>query len=100
MGWAATYILALMRGEAVQFRPRGRSMEPRIKSGHLCTVVPVLAADVRIDDIVLCHVGGAEYLHLVKAVDSAKGKFLIGNNGGHINGWTATIYGRCTKIEP
>jgi len=28
-----------------------------------------------------------------------KGRFLIGNNRGGINGWTKAIYGIATKIE-
>jgi hypothetical protein len=38
MGWAAHYIQALERGEIVSFRPRGQSMNPRIRSGQLVTV--------------------------------------------------------------
>jgi hypothetical protein len=34
---------------------------------------------------VLCKVRGAEYLHLVKAIQGSR--FQIGNNRGHVNGW-------------
>jgi hypothetical protein len=75
-------------------------MSPRIESGQLCTVVPVDAAGVRVGDIVLCKVRGAEYLHFVKAVQP--GRFQIGNNRGHINGWVGqtAIFGRLAKVEP
>jgi hypothetical protein len=99
MGWAAGHIEKLRRGETVKFRPRGNSMEPRIRSGDLCTVEPVDAADVSAGDIVLCKVRGAEYLHFVKAVQS--GRFQIGNNRGGINGWIGGngIFGRLVKVE-
>ena len=81
MGWASGYIERLKRGETVTFRPRGGSMTGRIESGQLCTVAPIAdIATLRVDDIVLCRVHGAEYLHLIKAMDN--GRFQIGNNKG------------------
>ena len=100
MGWASAYIERLKRGEVVTFRPRGGSMTGRIESGQLCTVEPVTdSAVLRVDDIVLCKVRGAEYLHLIKAIQGQR--FQIGNNRGYINGWVGpnSIYGRCVKIE-
>lgn len=101
MGWASHYIDKLRAGERVQFRPKGNSMQPKIESGQLCTVVPVKdAADVRDGDVVLCRVHGAEYLHLVKSVQGDR--FLIGNNKGRTNGWVGVsgIFGRLVAIEP
>lgn len=100
MGWADTYIAKLQAGETVQFRPRGNSMTGKISSGQLCTVVPATTAEA--GDIVLCRVRGAQYLHLVKAVKQFDGaaSYKIGNNHGHINGWTHTIYGKLVKVEP
>ncbi len=99
MGWASHYIEKLKAGETVQFRPRGNSMQPKIKSGQLCTVVPFDAESVHVGDIVLCKVGGAQYLHLVKAIHC--GSYQIGNNRGFINGWVGAncIYGKLTKVE-
>ena len=99
MGWATGYIAKLRAGETVSFRPRGDSMSPRIESGDLCTVEPVDPAALRAGDIVLCKVRGAEYLHLVKAIQG--GRFQIGNNRGHINGWVGAgaIFGRLVKVE-
>jgi hypothetical protein len=99
MGWAAHYIEKLKLGETVSFRPRGHSMNPKIKSGQLCTVGPVDPATLRVDDIVLCKVGGAEYLHLVKAIQGDR--FQIGNNRGHINGWirAGSLFGRLLSVE-
>lgn len=102
MSWATPYITKLQAGETVQFRPRGSSMMPKIKSGQLCTVAP-LDENVPLaeGDIVLCKVNGKQYLHLIKAVQHG-GLYQIGNNRGHINGWVnlKSIYGKLVKVEP
>jgi hypothetical protein len=100
VGWAAAYIAKLSEGAVVQFRPRGGSMSPKIESGQLFTVEPVEAATLRVGDIVLCRVGRAEYLHLIKAISGPR--FQIGNNRGGINGWITarSIFGRLRKVEP
>jgi hypothetical protein len=99
MGWATAYIAKLKAGETVSFRPRGASMAGKIESGQLCTMAPVDPAALQVGDIVLCKVGGAEYLHLIKAVQG--NRFQIGNNRGHINGWVTgnAIFGKCVRIE-
>lgn len=86
---------ALTRGETVQIRPRGGSMEPLVHSGQLCTIEPVALSAVDVDDIVLCRVRGKVYLHKVLARE--RGRVLIGNNHGHVNGWTAVVFGRLTE---
>lgn len=100
MGWAAHHIEKLKQGETVSFRPRGNSMTGKIESGQLCTVVPVDPDSLAVGDIVLCKVNGAEYLHLIKAIQGPR--FQIGNNRGRINGWITarSIYGRCIRVEP
>jgi hypothetical protein len=100
MGWASGYIAKLQAGEAVSFRPRGHSMSPRIESGQQCTVEPVDPATLGVGDIVLCKVRGAEYLHIVKAIQGER--FQIGNNRGFINGWVgvSAIFGKLMKVEP
>lgn len=101
MGWATTHIENLQSGHTISFRPRGGSMTGRIESGQLCTVEPVIdPSALQVDDIVLCKVKGAEYLHLIKAIQETR--FQIGNNRGYINGWIGpnSIFGKCVKIEP
>ena len=101
MGWAALYIDRLKAGETVAFRPRGHSMVGKIESGQLCTVAPIADhATLEVGDIVLCKVGGSEYIHLVKAIQGAR--FQIGNNRGRINGWIGPhgVFGKCIRIEP
>lgn len=75
-------------------------MTGRIESGQLCTVAPVDPASLAVGDVVLCRVRGAEYLHLIRAVQGPR--FQIGNNRGHVNGWVAAraIFGRCVRVDP
>ena len=98
LDWASGHIARLQRGETVSVRPRGNSVKGKIDSGQLCTVAPVDPATLAVGDIVLCCVHGAEYLHLVKAIQG--GRFQIGNNRGRINGWIGAngIFGRCTRV--
>jgi phage repressor protein C with HTH and peptisase S24 domain len=86
----------LQQGQTVKFRPKGNSMSPKINSGQLVEVSPLKDTIIKEGDIVLCKVKGRLYLHLVKGV--GVGEFLIGNNKGHINGWTRQIYGIVTGI--
>ncbi len=100
MGWATHHIDKLKTGETVSFRPRGNSMVGKVESGQLCTVAPIQDhSTLRVGDIVLCKVGGSEYLHLVKAIQG--GRFQIGNNRGRINGWVGagSVFGKCIKVE-
>lgn len=100
MGWAAHYIEKLKAGETVAFRPRGNSMVGKIESGQLCTVVPVQDySTLKVGDIVLCKVGGSEYIHLIKAIQPER--YQIGNNRGRINGWVGanSVFGKCVKVE-
>jgi hypothetical protein len=99
MGWADGHISRLARGETVQFRPRGNSMVGKIESGQLCTVEPLGMYALAVGDIVLCRVKGAQYLHLVKAIQGER--FQIGNNRGGINGWITRrqIFGCLIAVE-
>ena len=83
----------------MQFRPRGHSMTGKISSGQLCTVEPLGDHVIAAGDIVLCRVNGAQYLHLVKAIQGER--FPIGNNRGGINGWVSRrqIYGRLIALD-
>lgn len=48
-------------------------------------------------DVVFCKVHGSCVTHKVHAVDKEKG-CLIGNNKGHMNGWTKNVYGLAHKL--
>ena len=73
-------------------------MSGKVESGQLCTVEPVDPLTLKVGDIVLCKVGGREYLHLIKAINGCR--FQIGNNRGHVNGWVgpSAIFGRCVRV--
>ena len=88
-------------GATVEFRPSGSSMVPLIRSGDLVTVAPVDPAKLEVGDIVLARVAGTVYLHLVSAVDPAKGRVQISNNRGRINGWTGRerVFGICVAVR-
>lgn len=99
--WATEYIKRLCEGERVVFRPRGSSMVPRIHSGDECVVDPIdEGTELRVDDVVLCRVGKAQYLHKISAI---RGKqFQISNNRGRVNGWIvrSKIYGKLVEVRP
>ena len=101
MGWATGHIARLQDGETVQFRPRGHSMKGKVPDRALVTVRPFEPEELEVGSIVLCKVKGNQYLHLIKSIDS-KGRYLIGNNRGGINGWIglAQIYGLCVAVDP
>lgn len=73
-------------------------MTGKIDSGQLVTVAPLGNRKVETGDIVLCKVNGVQYLHLVKAVSGDR--VQIGNNQGHINGWTSrrNLFGIVTEV--
>ena len=100
MSWARYAKEALRSGEIVQVRPRGHSMTGKVNDGDRVTLAPVDPATLKVGDIVLVHVRGSDYLHLIKAID--RSRFLIGNNRGGVNGWVGphAIYGIATRIEP
>ena len=90
----------LQEGQDVTFRPRGHSMTGRVNDGDLVTVRPMTDKDIlKKGMVVVAKVKGHVYLHLVKAV--RKGSVQIGNNKGHINGWTSHdgVYGILVSNE-
>jgi hypothetical protein len=101
MGWADDHVAALVAGKTVSFRPTGNSMQGKIDSGQLCTIAPIATTtELGVGDVVLCRVRGQTYLHLIKAIQGDR--FQIGNNHGHVNGWTprSRIFGRLIAIAP
>lgn len=101
MNWKE-YKEALLNGRTIKIRPKGNSMEPKIKSGQLVTISPVFPENLKKDDIVFCKVNGNYYIHLIKEIKfSNKLYFQIGNNKNRINGWTSEdkIYGKVIDIQ-
>jgi hypothetical protein len=88
----------LLNGETIITSEKGNSMEPLIKSGQKHKLKPVMLWQlVTVGSIVYCKVRGKFYTHLVKAWSLDRG-LLIGNNKGHINGWTKQVYGLVIEI--
>lgn len=76
----------LSEGNVVTFRPRGRSMEPRVMSGQEVTVEPVTDdTELAKGDVVIVRLYGRWYFHAVTALNGDR--VQIGNNKGHVNGW-------------
>lgn len=99
MGWAMHAKEALGRGETVQIRPRGHSMTGKVNDGDLVTIAPCDPEHLQVGDIVLVRARGADYLHLIKAIQGDR--FLIGNNRGGINGWVGkrAIFGKAIAVQ-
>jgi len=87
----------LLNGESVINKEPGNSMLPILKSRQPVRLNPTTWQECEVDDIVLCKVNGCIFTHLVKAKNGKRG-LLIGNNHGHINGWTKTVYGKVVEI--
>jgi hypothetical protein len=90
----------LRSGEKCIVQGFGQSMEPIIKSGQICEVLPVGEETVlEKNDIVFAKVHGHFYLHKISAIRGDE--FQISNNHGHVNGWTGrdNIYGKVSRPE-
>lgn len=96
MKWKIEKLLA---GETIIRKEPGNSMLPILKSRQPVKIEPATWETVEVGDIVYCKVRGNCYTHLVKQKDKNKG-CLIGNNHGHLNGWTKQIYGKVIEILP
>jgi hypothetical protein len=87
----------LLSGETITSKEPGNSMLPILKSRQPVVLEPTDWTKVKVGDIVYCKVRGTLYTHLVKSTDPTRG-VLIGNNRGHLNGWTKQVYGKVIKI--
>jgi hypothetical protein len=100
----AEQISKLQKGESVQFRGDGPSMQGKIESGQFVTVERVPTSDLQVGDIVLCRVpNGNVYLHFIKEIENRSElgrQFLIASNFGD-DGWVQSdqIYGKCVRAE-
>ncbi len=76
----------------------GSSMTPIIKSGSL--LVFQKSDSYEVGDVVFCKVKGRTIdAHKITQKSEQRG-YLISNNHGYDNGWTKTIYGKVTAINP
>lgn len=89
----------LLAGETIISKEPGNSMTPILQSKQPVELTPTTWENVEVGDIVYCKVRGNFYTHLVKAKNEKRG-VQIGNNHGHVNGWTKKVYGKVTNILP
>lgn len=77
----------LANGETiVGYKESGNSMTPLISHREPINLSPVNTSKLEVGDIVLAKVSGRFYTHIIYAIK--EGRVQIGNNHGHINGWT------------
>lgn len=77
----------LAKGETITgYKESGNSMTPLIAHREPIDLSPVDVTKLEVDDIVLAKVAGRFYTHKIYAIK--EGRVQIGNNHGHINGWT------------
>jgi len=89
----------LLNGETIISREPGNSMTPILKSRQPVQLEPATWEQVEKGEIVYCKVKGNYYTHKVYGKNKKRG-CLIGNNHGHMNGWTKNVYGKVIKILP
>jgi len=87
----------LLEGETIISKEAGNSMLPILKSKQPVKLEPITWEECETGDIVYCRVRGNFYTHLVKGKNLKRG-VLIGNNHGHLNGWTRQVFGRVIEI--
>ena len=101
MSWIRMAQERLSQNQCAQVRPSGHSMTGVINHRDEVLLAPIATDRVEVGDAVLSRVAGQVYLHLVKSVDHAKGRLLIGNNRGKINGWTSfsKVFGVAVMVD-
>lgn len=89
----------LEAGEYIISREPGNSMTPILKSREPVILEPVGGdwSGFEKGDIAYIKIHGRYYTHLVHGVDYEKG-LQIGNNHGHIQGWTKKVYAKAHLI--
>jgi hypothetical protein len=84
----------LQNGETFVTSEKGNSMVPLINSGQDHKLAPCTWEEAQVNDIVYYKVYAEKYY---KAKNNDKG-CQIGNNRGHINGWTKQVYGKVIEV--
>lgn len=88
----------LEQGETIISREPGNSMTPILQSREPVILKPVSDwIGFKKGDIAYVKIHGNYYTHLVHGVDAEKG-LLIGNNHGHVQGWTKKVYAKAHII--
>lgn len=90
-------IQRLQRGGSFTTSEPGNSMLPLFRSNEKHLVTPITWQECEVGDVVFCTVRGSCMTHKVYAKEERRG-CLIGNNHGHMNGWTKNVYGKAHKL--
>lgn len=88
----------LERGKPIVNKEPGNSMTPILLSKEPVILKPITTLEgIKKGDIVFAKIKGRYYTHLVHGVSEDKG-ILLGNNHGHVQGWTKKVYAKAYKI--
>ena len=88
----------LKNGKCIISKEPGNSMTPKLFSREPVILEPMTDWNqFKKDDIAYVKIKGKYYTHLVYGVDIEKG-LLIGNNHGHVQGWTKKVYAKAHII--
>lgn len=88
----------LEKGECIISREPGNSMTPILKSREPVILEPENDWNkFKEKDIAYIKIHGHYYTHLVHGVNPDKG-LLIGNNHGHVQGWTKKVFAKAHLI--
>lgn len=88
----------LEKGECIVSREPGNSMVPILYSKEPVILEPETDwNNFKKGDIAYVKIHGRYYTHLVHGVDEKKG-LLMGNNHGHVQGWTKKIFAKAHLI--
>lgn len=98
MGTRNFKVEKLERGEALISREPGNSMTPILKSREPVILEPVKDwKGFQKGDIAFVKIHGKYYTHLVHGVSDTNG-LLIGNNHGHVQGFTRHVFAKAHLI--
>lgn len=88
----------LETGQHIISREPGNSMTPLLKSREPVILEPQKDWNTfKVGDIAYIKIHGNYYTHLVHGVSADKG-LLIGNNHGHVQGWTKKVFAKAHII--
>ncbi len=90
----------LRRGNAVQFRVNGQSMQPNLQDGDDVVVAPASAAQLRRGDVVLARSEEQLKVHRVERIGGANGQVITRGDSGQENDEpTDRVFGRVVAAE-
>lgn len=90
----------LRRGNTVQFRVDGQSMQPNLLAGDDVVVVPAKPADLRRGDVVLAEHAEGLRVHRVNSIDPVSGEVVIRSDTGmDFDPPTTRVFGKVLALR-